>query len=55
MSSTEPRYPTTTGPEYINIAEEQVEILKTKYIKMIEVLKEEINKSLKETHENTNN
>lgn len=54
MSSTEPRYPTTTGPEYINIAEEQVEILKTKYIKMIEVLKEEINKSLKETHENTN-
>ena len=47
MSPKKPWYPTTTGPEYTNIAEEQEQILKAKYIKMIEVLKEEISKYLK--------
>lgn len=44
MSLLEPSYPTTTGHEYFNIAEEK----KNNYIKTIEVLKEEISKSLKE-------
>jgi hypothetical protein len=37
-----------------SLKKKKEEIFKTKYIKMIEVLKEEINKSLKETQENTN-
>jgi hypothetical protein len=48
-----PRDPTTTGPEYFNIAETQEKDLKTKDKNIIELLKEKINKSLKEIQENT--
>jgi hypothetical protein len=44
MSPPEPSYP-TIGPECTNMDEAQEKDLKTKYMKM---LKEEMNKSLKE-------
>jgi ribosome-binding ATPase YchF (GTP1/OBG family) len=68
MSLPEFSYPTTAGPKYYNIAESQEKVLKTNYIKEIELLKEEMNKSflknsnkqleemkksLKESQENT--
>lgn len=40
-------YPTTASLEYPNTAEPQENDLKINFIKMLEVLKEEINKSLK--------
>lgn len=52
MFPLEPSYPTTSGPEYSTIAEAQKR-LKTAFIKMIVVLKQEKNKSLKETQETT--
>ena len=48
MSPLQPSYATTSGPEYSNIAEVQKR-LKTAFIKMIVVLKQENNKFLKET------
>lgn len=48
MFSIEPSYPTRAGPEYSSIAETQGKNLKTNYLKMIEVLKEEMNKSFNE-------
>ena len=54
MPPLEPSYPTPVGPKYSNIGEAQEKYLKVNYVKMIEVLKEKINKSLKESRENTN-
>lgn len=64
MSPVESSYPMTAGPDYFKIAETQLKHRKTKYMKMREVLKEEmitkiaqikkleeINKSLKESKE----
>lgn len=53
VSQPQPRYATREGPEYSNKAEAQD--LKINYIKMIEVLKKKIHKSLKEIPDNTNN
>lgn len=53
--ATEFRYPATAGPEYFNIAEAQEKNLKINYMNMIEILEGEMNKSLQETQENTNN
>jgi hypothetical protein len=55
MSPTEPRYPTTVGFRYSNIAKAKAKDLKNKYIKMKEVFKAEMNKFFKESEENTNN
>ena len=46
MSPAEPNNPTTASPEYSNTAETQDKDLKTHLMKMTEVLKEEVNKSL---------
>lgn len=46
-------YPTTTSPGYLNTTETKGNVLKSDLIKMIEVFKEEMNKSLKELQENT--
>lgn len=54
MSSLEPSYPTTVGPEYSKIAKTQEKDININYINIIEVLKEGINKHLKEGQENTN-
>jgi hypothetical protein len=49
MSSPEPSYPTISDHEYSNIGKAQEEkYLKTNPMNMIEGLKEEMNKSLKE-------
>lgn len=48
-------YPVTAGPEYFNIADAQENNLKINYMNMIEILEGEMNKSLQETQENTNN
>lgn len=45
MSPLESRYPTTAGPEYSKISEKD---LKTNFMNIIEDLKEEITKYLKE-------
>jgi hypothetical protein len=42
------------GTEHSNMAEGQERDLKTNYMKMVQVLKEEMTKSLKEIQENTN-
>ena len=54
MSLLEPSYATTAGHEYSNLAETQEKDLKTNYRKMMELLKEKMNESLKEFQENTN-
>ena len=54
MSPLEPSYLTTADPEHPNIAEAQEKDLKTNYMKMIETLKGEMKKILKETQENRN-
>ena len=48
MFSIEPSCPTTAGPEYPSITEAQEKDLKTNYMKIIEVLKEEMDKSFNE-------
>ena len=48
MSSLQLSSPTTAGPNYSNIADTQEKDLKTNCMKMIEVLKEEMDKCLKE-------
>ena len=53
MSPSEHSYPTTATSKYSNTAEAQEEDLKTNFMKMIGILKEEMNKSLKEIQENT--
>ena len=50
----EHRNPTAAGPEYFNTAETQEKDPKTGFMKMIEALKGEINKSLKEIQKNRN-
>jgi hypothetical protein len=54
MPPLEPSNSTTIGSENYHITGEQ-EDLKTVFIKTIEILKEEMNKSLKDRYENTNN
>ena len=54
MSPPEPSNPATAGPERHKIAETQGKDLKIVFNNMIEVLKEEITKSLKDIYENTN-
>lgn len=44
-----------TRPEYFNTTEAQGNYLKTNFRKIIENLKEEMNKSRKEIQENTHN
>ena len=46
---------TTASPEYCDIADTQEKDLNLTFMNIIEVLKEEINKSLKEIQKNTNN
>ena len=55
MTTTEPSFPTTVSPGYSNTVEAQEDDLKSKpmKMKMIEALKEEMNKFLKEIQENT--
>lgn len=48
-SPLEPSYPTAAGPEYSNISEAEEKDLKTTCMKVIEVLKEEINEYLKKS------
>jgi hypothetical protein len=52
MFSSKPRCPSTAEPEYCNIDEVQEKDFSTNCI-MTEFLKEEINKSPKEIHDNT--
>lgn len=51
MSPLKPSNSTTAGPKTRNIAEEVVDDLNTAFIKMVDVLKEGINKSTKEIYE----
>ena len=55
MPLLEPNNPIIVGTEICSIAEIQDKNHKMTFMNMIEVLKEEMNKSLKEAHENTNN
>lgn len=55
MSSIEPSNPTTLWPEKCNIAESQDKNFKIAIMDMIKVCKEDINKSINEIYENTNN
>lgn len=55
MSLPETSYPTITVPEYFNTGEAQEKDLESRYIKMVEVLKEEMMKTLEETQETKNN
>lgn len=48
----EPRNRITAGSEHCNIAESQNKYLKTAFMNMTEVLREEMNKDLEETYEN---
>lgn len=52
MSPLEPSNSTTTGPGKCNIVEAQDKSLKIAFMDMIEVLKEEMKKTLKEIYEN---
>ena len=54
MSSPDPSYPTIASPKYSNTTEAQENDLETNLMKMIEVLKEEMNKPFKEIQENPN-
>jgi hypothetical protein len=54
MSPQKPSNITTANHEYCNITETQEKDLKIPLIKMIDVLQNEINKSLKEIYGNTN-
>ena len=48
MSPLESSYSITAGPEYSKVAEAEDKDLKTKYMKVVEVLDKEMNKSLEE-------
>jgi hypothetical protein len=54
MSSAEPSNPATLGTKICNVAEAQDRDFKIAFINMIEVLKEDMNKSCKEIYENIN-
>ena len=54
MISSEPSYPTMASPGYSSTVEAQEKDLKINYMKMREILKEDINKSFTETQEHTN-
>jgi hypothetical protein len=54
MAPGEPSNPATAGLEHRDRTEAQGRDLRIVFTKMIEVRKEEINKSLKEIYENTN-
>lgn len=49
MAPPDPSYPAITNPEYPNETEAKEEDQKSSLIEMIEAIKEDINKSLKET------
>lgn len=49
----EPSNHTRTGPEYSNIVEAKIKDLKTAIMNKVEVLIEEVNKSLDEIYEST--
>ena len=49
----EPSSPTTTGPGYQNTPEKQDFDLKSHLMKVVDVIKEDIDNSLKEIQENT--
>ena len=51
MVPPEPYHPTTATPRHPSIAEAQENDLKSKFMKMIEVFNEEMNKSHKEEQE----
>lgn len=53
MAPPEPSYPVTTNTEYSNDTEAQEKDIKYNVTKLREALKEDMNKSLKETQENT--
>jgi hypothetical protein len=55
MASSEPSYPSSTISEYLYTAKAQKYDIKMKLLNIIEVLKKEMNKSLKEIQGNTNN
>ena len=55
MPLPEPSYPTTARSEYSYTAEAQGNCLKTNFMKMMGVIKEKMNDSLKEIQKNTNN
>lgn len=55
MALPESSYPTTTVPEYSNTADAQEEALERRYIKMVEVLKEEMIKTLEVIQETKSN
>jgi hypothetical protein len=52
VSPLEPSYPATAGSEYSNIAEAQEKDIKTAFMNMIEVFKDEMNKSPLKIYEN---
>ena len=54
MAPPEPRYPATTSPGFPNEPEAQDKDLKITFLNMIEALKEEISKFLKEFYGSTN-
>lgn len=51
----ETSYPTTTVPEYSNAAKAQEKDLKSRYMKMEDILKEVMNKTLEVIQETKNN
>jgi hypothetical protein len=53
MSPSEPSSPTTMNSRFRNEFEAQEEDLKSNLIRIIVAFKEDINRSLKETHQNT--
>lgn len=53
MHPTEPSHPTTSSPKYYKQLKNKKTTLKLHFIKMIEVLKEEMNETLKEIIEKT--
>lgn len=54
MSPSEPSHTTTASPDYPNTAETQGNNSKNNFMKIIEIHKEEINKSLKEIYGHRN-
>lgn len=55
MSPQEAQYPTKAHSAYSNISETQENYLKINFMKIIEVIKEEMNKPLEEIQENAKN
>lgn len=54
MAPPKPSYPTTANTEYSNTNEAQQRNLTTNFVKIIEMIKEDMNKSLKKIQINTN-